>query len=40
MKLYLGLLSLLFLLLALGFLDGGSSLSGPDLCTLVSLRND
>jgi len=36
----LGLLSLLFLLLALGFLDGGSSLSGSDLGTLVSLCND
>jgi len=40
MELYLGLLSLLFLLLVLGFLDGSSPLSGPDLCTLVPLRND
>jgi len=36
----LGLRSLLFLLLALGFLDGSRSLSGPDLCTLVPLRED
>lgn len=34
---YLGLLCLLFLLLALGFLNRGSSLSGPDLCGLVPL---
>ena len=39
-ELYLGLLSFLFLLLALSFLDGGSSLSGPYLCTLVPLRGD
>ena len=36
----LGLLSLLFLLLALGLLDGGSSLSGSNLSSLVSLRKD
>ena len=40
MELYLGLRSLLFLLLALGFLDGSRSLSGPDLRTLVPLRKD
>ena len=39
-ELYLGFLSFLFLLLALGFLDGSSSLSGPDLCTLVPLCED
>jgi len=39
-ELYLGLLGLLFLLLVLRLLDGSSSLSGPDLRTLVPLRKD
>jgi hypothetical protein len=37
---YLGLLRLLILLVALGFLDRRSSLSGPDLCGLVPLGED
>lgn len=40
MERYLGLLCLLFLLLALGFYDRRSSLSGPGLSGLVPLRED
>lgn len=38
--LYLWFLGLLLLLLTLSFLNGSSSLSGPDLRTLVPLRQD
>ena len=40
MEQHLDFLCLLLLLLTLGFLDGGSSLRDPVLCTLVPLRKD